>query len=98
MESTPNLMKEICETFDNAIINDNLIFNKGTLFVPDANNLCICLVQNQHNLSVTGHYGTIKTLDLISRDYFFVPLLSALLNPVIFVNITRTFNINLLVC
>ena len=41
-----------------------LLHNKQT-YVPDSNNLQLCVLQHKHNHILSGHFGVNKTLEMV---------------------------------
>ena len=50
--------------------NDGLLTFGGRIYVPDANDLRRRIMAQYHDSQVAGHPGRMKTLELISRDYW----------------------------
>ena len=69
--STAAEFQKLQETFsdDELEFKDGLIFVNGLLFVPDANDLRLQILQDRHDAPTAGHFGTAKTFELVSRDY-----------------------------
>ncbi len=51
-------------------LNNNLLTFKGRIYVPDDNNLKIQLLKQYHDHEASGHFGIKRTLQLLSRTYF----------------------------
>ena len=58
-----------CNKSECSIVN-GLIYYRNRLFVPDSPNLCLEVVHCTHGSGPAGHPGHIKTLDLLSRTYW----------------------------
>jgi hypothetical protein len=39
------------------------------IYVPESNDLCLCVLQNTHDYPLSGHFGQNRTLELIRREY-----------------------------
>jgi hypothetical protein len=46
------------------------VYWKHRLFVPDAGNLRKRVLENDHDSKIAGHYGQAKTMELVSRNFF----------------------------
>ena len=62
------IMKHI-EKFPKFTITNGLLFNEGLLYVPDLHSK-LEILKNRHDSKIAGHYGTSKTVELITRDYW----------------------------
>jgi hypothetical protein len=49
--------------------DDGLLYYKGLLYLPDLNSRLLVL-RSRHDSPAAGHYGSRKTLELVSRDYW----------------------------
>ena len=49
---------------------DGLLTFHGCIYVPDSCDLRQCIIMQYHNSQVAGHLGHMKTLELISHDYW----------------------------
>jgi hypothetical protein len=49
---------------------DGILLHKGLTYVPDFDNLKIQLLRQAHDSPVAGHFGQNKTLELLSRDFY----------------------------
>src|SRR5438045_6026932 len=58
-----------CDKSKCSIVN-GLIYYRNRLFVPDSPDLCLEVVHRSHNSGLAGHPGHIKTMDLLSRTYW----------------------------
>jgi hypothetical protein len=43
---------------------------KSAIYVPKDRNLRRCIVEQHHNMCITGHAGRFKTLELVSHNYW----------------------------
>jgi hypothetical protein len=50
--------------------SDRLLIFHGMIYVPKDRELRHCIVEQHHNICITGHAGYFKTLELISRNYW----------------------------
>ena len=50
--------------------NDGLLFYRGRIYVPPTSDLRRCIVSLCHDTKVAGHPGRFKTLELVSRNYW----------------------------
>src|ERR1700676_2329771 len=48
---------------------EGLLRYDDRIWVPDSDNLRLCVLLNKHDHPTAGHYGQNKTLDLVRRDY-----------------------------
>src|SRR6201996_340043 len=46
------------------------------IYIPDFKNLCLRIMQLKHDHPTAGHFGLVKTLDLIRREYYWPNLRS----------------------
>jgi len=51
-------------------LNDGLLYFWGKIYVPDTSNLCHWIVTLSHDSRLAGHSGRWKTLELVSRNYW----------------------------
>ncbi|SAL96256.1 hypothetical protein [Absidia glauca] len=51
--------------------NDGLVLHNDRIYLPDDDNLKLDILKHHHDSPMAGHYGRAKTLDLVSRNYFF---------------------------
>ena len=49
---------------------DSLLTFHSHIYVLDSHNLRQCIIMQYHNSQVAGHLGRMKTLELISRNYW----------------------------
>jgi len=54
---------------------DSLLYYRGCIYVPDTSNLCRRIVSLCHDTKAAGHPGRFKTLELISRSYWWPNML-----------------------
>ncbi|KAF8623997.1 hypothetical protein AX17_007241 [Amanita inopinata Kibby_2008] len=47
-----------------------LLLRNNRIYVPDVNDLRLCILQYKHDHILSGHFGQNKTLALIHQDYF----------------------------
>ena len=66
------IMKHIKE-FPEFSITNGLLFNEGLLYVPDLHSK-LEILKNRHDSKIAGHYGVKKTVELITRDYWWPKL------------------------
>jgi hypothetical protein len=50
--------------------SDGLLMFCGKIYVPNDRDLRRCIVEQHHNTRIAGHAGRFKTLELISRNYW----------------------------
>jgi len=50
--------------------HDSLLYYRGCIYVPDTSDLCCRIVSLCHDTKVAGHPGRFKTLELISKNYW----------------------------
>ncbi|SAM05196.1 hypothetical protein [Absidia glauca] len=72
--------KEIVDTIPNdssmetkgyRIDNDGLVLYQDRVYLPDDDHLKLRIMEHHHDSPMAGHYGRAKTMDLVSRNYFF---------------------------
>ena len=56
------------------IVKDELIYCGQQLYVPPDKEIRAQLLQEAHDVPVSGHVGTAKTIDLLSRSYYWPTL------------------------
>ena len=56
---------------DFSLSNDNIIRYDNKIYIPDNYDLKIDLLHQSHNTPTAGHYGQLKTYQLLSRHYYF---------------------------
>ena len=56
--------------FDNLILEDELVCYKNRICIPDCNDLKLTVTRQAHNTKVVGHFGRDKTLELLTRNYY----------------------------
>ena len=54
----------------NRVIEDQLIYYKGRLQLPNDNQLRLDVLTEEHDSRVAGHFGQKKTLELVSRNFY----------------------------
>jgi hypothetical protein len=50
--------------------SDGLLMFHGKIYVPKDRDLRCCIVEQHHDTHIAGHAGRFKTLELISRNYW----------------------------
>ena len=57
---------------DNSVtVKDGIIYyNKTRLYVPKVESLITNIITNHHDNKTSGHFGNMKTIDLIERNYY----------------------------
>ena len=50
--------------------NDGLLRHDNRIYVPDANDPRLRVLQDKHDHVLSGHFGQGKTLDLVRREYY----------------------------
>ena len=71
LESDPLALKLKNEPMHPWSWKDGYLLHDGLLYLPDVNNLCLRMVRNHHDTALAGHPGTTKTVELLSRNYYF---------------------------
>jgi Integrase zinc binding domain/Chromo (CHRromatin Organisation MOdifier) domain/Integrase core domain len=51
-------------------MRDNLVLREGLVYIPENDNLKLQILQQYHDSPTAGHLGQAKTLELVSRDYY----------------------------
>lgn len=54
----------------NRIVEDDLIYYKGRLQIPNDNQIRLQIASDEHDSKIAGHFGQKKTLELISRNFY----------------------------
>jgi len=54
---------------------DGLLYYHGCIYIPDTSDLCHRIVSLCHDTKVAGHLGRFKTLELVSRSYWWPNML-----------------------
>src|SRR6202045_384967 len=49
--------------------DDGLLRECGRIYVPDVNDLRLCVLRVRHDHPLAGHFGRTKTMALVFRDY-----------------------------
>src|ERR1700730_6405724 len=49
--------------------DDGLLCEHGKIYVPDVNNLRLCVLRSKHDPPLARHFGQTKTTALVFRDY-----------------------------
>ena len=55
---------------ENYSLEDGLVLFKNRIYIPDSNDLKLRATRQGHDAKVAGHFGRDKTLELISRNYY----------------------------
>jgi hypothetical protein len=50
--------------------SDGLLMFRGKIYVPKDRDLRHCIVEQHHDTCIAGHAGCFKTLELVSRNYW----------------------------
>ena len=59
--------QEFLEPFS---MQDNLVLRRGLVYIPEKDDLKLRILQQCHDSPVAGHLGQAKTLELVSRNYY----------------------------
>jgi hypothetical protein len=51
-------------------IRDDLVLREGLVYIPENDNLKLQILHQYHDSPTAGHLGQAKTLELVSRDYY----------------------------
>jgi len=51
-------------------LEDEVLWYKGRLWVPDSMDLRKMIFQEEHDSNVAGHMGQVKTIELVRRNFF----------------------------
>src|SRR5438105_119976 len=49
---------------------EGLLLYKSRYYVPDSKDLRLEILHEHHDSKAAGHFGTAKTIDLVSRNYY----------------------------
>jgi hypothetical protein len=68
----PTLPREedVAEYLNPFSLRENLVLREGLVYVPDDNEIKLRILQQYHDSTTAGHLGQAKTLELISREYY----------------------------
>ena len=55
---------------DNLTLEDELVCYKNRIYIPDCNDLKLTVTRQAHDAKVAGHFGRDKTLELLTRNYY----------------------------
>ncbi len=55
---------------DNLTLEDDLVLYKNRIYIPDSNELKLTVTRQAHDAKVAGHFGRDKTLELLTRNYY----------------------------
>ena len=75
-EAIAKVAKELKATRSHSVhavewtIVDRVLYFRGKIYVPNTSDLRRCIVSLCHNLRQSGHPGRWKTLELVSRNYW----------------------------
>jgi len=50
--------------------NSGLLIYDGLLWIPDNDTLRLCILRDHHDVQAGGHLGGARTLELVSRNYY----------------------------
>ena len=73
---TSDLWSSIIFNYDSVLHRDydvrsGLIYYKDKIFVPDVNECKLMIVQLAHDDPISGHLGINRTIELVSREFYF---------------------------
>src|SRR5260370_21150282 len=60
--------RSIC--MDEWSIEEGIVFYHGHVYVPQDSQLCHNIVHTHHDMTLMGHLGCWKTLELVSQSYW----------------------------
>ena len=75
-EAIAKVVKELKTTHDRSVqsaewsLTEGILYFRGKVYVPDSSDLRRCVVSLCHDTRVAGHAGRWKTLELVSRNYW----------------------------
>ena len=55
---------------DNLSLQDDLVLFKNRIYLPDCNDLKLTVTRQAHDAKVEGHLGRDKTMELLTRNYY----------------------------
>ena len=55
---------------DNLSLQDDLVLFKNRMYLPDCNDLKLTVTRQAHDAKVAGHFGRDKTMELLTRNYY----------------------------
>lgn len=58
------------KSFQSLVIKDDLLLKDSRIYVPNYQSLKVKLLQEAHDSPIAGHVGSVKTIELVSRDYY----------------------------
>jgi len=69
-EELETLTKEEKELLKQGSISEGLLYYKDRLFIPDNDDLQTLIAKSCHHSKIAGHFGQEKTLEIITRDFY----------------------------
>jgi RNase H-like domain found in reverse transcriptase/Reverse transcriptase (RNA-dependent DNA polymerase)/Integrase zinc binding domain/Chromo (CHRromatin Organisation MOdifier) domain len=69
-DSTIERPAEVNDLLSSYSMVDGLVLFKQVVFIPDDNSIKLTILRQNHDSSAAGHFGQDKTLELISRDFY----------------------------
>ena len=88
-EAVARVVKELLETRSRSFrsaewsLKEGTLYFRGKVYVPDSFDLCRRIVSLCHDMQVAGHAGRWKTLELVSRNYWW-PQMSRYIGKYVF--------------
>jgi hypothetical protein len=69
-DPTANRSENMEETLQGYSMHDGVLEYEGLIYVPSKDELKVEIVKELHDSLIAGHYGEAKTVELVSRNYF----------------------------
>jgi hypothetical protein len=65
-----NLLPSIRKQYAKYAWEEELLWYEGRIVVPEVKGIRLCLLGQHHNTPIASHQGQVRTLELISRPYY----------------------------
>ena len=52
------------------LLDDGLLWYKGRLYIPEKQDLKLHILEQDHDSKVAGHWGHAKTLEILTRNWY----------------------------
>ena len=62
------------KVYDTLSLEDGLVLYKKRIYIPDSNDLKLTVTRQCHDAKVAGQFGSDKTMELITRNYYWPDL------------------------
>lgn len=65
---------DVCRRFQSYTFNDGVLYFEDTIFVPNNEEIGLHILRSRHDAPTAGHEGRAKTLDLVTRSFYWLAL------------------------